>query len=79
MSQSIRTVKAEDVENGDFLVGLDNGYVIDVDTNHDIRGDYNVRLGGEDTVLLTFNDAQGGENYLLVASDHPIDVKREDS
>lgn len=59
------TIPANLVREGDFIVGLDNGYVIDVES-----------LGV--TTVITFNDAEGYENYLILRSDHPVDVRTED-
>lgn len=49
---------------GDFLVDLDNGYVVDVEE-------------WEESVRITFHDADGNECYLETGSHHPIRVKRD--
>lgn len=68
-------VAADQVEEDDFLPGLDNGYVVDVEEGPDLRGDYNTRFAGEH-VLITFHDADGNENYLLLLPEHEIEVAR---
>lgn len=62
-------ITASEVEEGHFLVGVGNGYVIDVDTRPDVRnGDDNTTMG-EGSILITFNDQYGDENYLLIGPD----------
>jgi len=65
---------------GDFLPGLDNGYVVEVEEND---GYFSYPGGGrvtaampDDTVLITFHDAQGDECYLLMPGDSQIQVER---
>jgi hypothetical protein len=71
-------IKAKKVKPGHTLLGLD-GYVIEVERQDGYLsipggGRYNVSAG-EDIVLITFNDALGGEGYLMVDKNHPITVK----
>ena len=74
------TVDVENLEEGDFLVGLDDGYVFEVDEDPNISLDssYNVAIGG-DMVLVTFHDALGNENYLVLTRGHPVKVRRGES
>lgn len=55
-------IKAKKVRRGHSIPGLDNAYVIDVET-----------VGYEDIEIL-FNDAEGGEGTLRVHRNHPIVV-----
>lgn len=76
---STETVDVQDLREGDFLVGLDSGYVFSVDENPDVSmgdGSYHFNMG-DGMVLVTFHDAQGNENYLLLTQGHPVDVRRE--
>lgn len=72
------TIPANLVREGDFIVGLDNGYVIDVETDEvsNPTGRFAESLGV--MTVITFNDAEGYENYLILRSDHPVDVRTED-
>lgn len=70
-------VEAGEVQEGDFLPGLDNGYVVEVDHDPDVwDGRYNVSMS-TGLVLLTFHTAQGEEAYLLCPPDMPVTVKRD--
>lgn len=77
MSGVEMTVPAEEVEEGDFLTGLDNGYVFEEpERNPNIGyGRWNTALG-EGAVLISFHDAQGDENYLICAPDMKVSVRR---
>ena len=75
--KGIHTVPANKVREGAFLVGLENGYVIEVEESPSLV-DYvgiNPFLG---MILITFNDACGGENYMILTPEHPVDVRYED-
>lgn len=64
-------------QDGDYLVGLDNGYVVEVDTDTDyVSLGYNSGRLHDGMVLVTFHDRDGDENYLILNEDHPINVKR---
>ena len=72
-------VKMSEVQEGDYLTGLDNGYVVEVEKDPDVsmgvgRGTYAAM--GSGMVMLTFHDAEGGEGYLMAAADMPVEVKR---
>ena len=69
---------ASEVQEGDFLPDLDNGYVVDVDEEASAEVCWS-RHGGafpEGMVLITFHDSEGEENYLILTSDHPITIER---
>lgn len=73
------TIKAKKVKRGHTIPGLDNAYVIEVEKQDGYleipgSGRYSV-AAPERSVLITFNDAEGGEGYLMVDKDHPIVVK----
>lgn len=71
-------IQAQLVREGDFLPGIDDGYVIDVETT-DIRafsGSYNVSLGV--MTAITFNDADGEECFLLLPQESLVAVRPED-
>lgn len=56
-------MKAKKVKVGDFLTGLDDGYVFEVSaTEYDVE--------------ILFHDADGGENLLKVGPEHPLSVRR---
>ena len=72
-------VKASEVKQGDFLIDLDNVYVIEeptadpVLTIQDGRHGFAVASG---LVLITFHDQHGEENYLIVSADLPLTIER---
>jgi hypothetical protein len=72
------TIPARDVEEGDFLPGLDMGYVFDVDVDEQIRtftaGEVNILMG--EFTVITFHDQDGDENYLILKGDVPVTVER---
>lgn len=59
-------VQASEIEEGHFLTGLDNGYVIEVEE----VGHY------DDEVKITFNTADGGEGYLTVPKNMPLQATK---
>lgn len=75
------TIKAKKVRPGHSIPGLDSAYVIEVQRQDGYishpGGRYNVSAG-EDIVLITFNDAEGGEGYLMVDKNHPINVDQRE-
>jgi hypothetical protein len=75
---NVKMVKAKKVREGDYLVGLDNGYVSEVERGAYASFDdkYGTNQGGENSVLIVFHDAQGDENYLVCGKDMPITVER---
>lgn len=62
------TITASDAEPDMFIVGLDNGYIVDVEDSPGLAR-------GEGLLLITFHDANGDENYLLLQPDHPLTVE----
>jgi hypothetical protein len=64
-----RTVKAKKVRAGDFLVGLDDGYVYE--TTDPYPGDEGAN------VEIVFHDDGGGENTLVCWRELRITVSRE--
>lgn len=74
------TVEAKDVREGDFLPGLDNGFVFQ-DAESDLylwmgEGSDNPYVLPEDSVRITFHTQQGDEAYLICPSDMPVTVQR---
>lgn len=59
-------MQASEVRAGDTIPGLDNAYVIDVETTEvsSFTGPYAFSLG--ELTVITFNDAEGGEGYLIL-------------
>jgi hypothetical protein len=76
MSADIQ-VTASEVQEGDFLPGLDNGYVFqEPETDHDLRdGRYNTAVG-RGLALISFHDQNGDECYLLAPPDMTVTVTR---
>lgn len=52
--------------DGDFLAGLDNGYVVEVLADYD------------GTVRVTFHDCDGNEGELTCSESMPVDVMRRE-
>ena len=79
-----QTIQARDLQphtdtvEGDFIVGLDNGYVVEVDfdTDYISLGRLSGRLP-DDMVLITYHDQDGEENYLILREEHPVTVERK--
>lgn len=76
MKDKAENVRLKDIEEGDFLTGLDNGYVVDVDSAA------NVSLGlwsaaPYDYLKITFHDAEGEEQYLIGAPNTRLSAFRE--
>lgn len=73
-------IKAKKIRPGHSIPGLDNAYVIESERSDgytSIPGGssrYSVALG-DDHQIVTFNDALGGEGYLLLPRDMPVTVK----
>lgn len=79
----IQKIKASQVREGDYLPGLDNGFVIqDPEKNAGYlsyptpTSGYSVAMPG-DTVVITFHDADGEECYLLLPSDSRLTVSHD--
>ena len=63
-----QTVEASEVREGDFFPALDNGYVVEVETEDD--------LWGSPSVVITFHDRHGDEAQLRCAPDMLVTVER---
>ena len=75
-------VQAQTVQEGDFLPGLDNGYVFQDAEENDGYFEYPGGYGNrgamsEDTVLITFHNSNGDECYLLLPGDTQVEVTRD--
>lgn len=57
-------ITAGEVMLGDFLTGIDNGYVVDIEEDP----------LGYSYVTITFHDRNGDEGELKVAADTPLEV-----
>lgn len=64
---------AKDLAVGDFLVGLDNGYVVDIEPDPDWRDGHNVGYG-HGMIGVTFHDQQGEENYMILNPETNVEV-----
>lgn len=79
--QTLR-VKANEVQEGDFLPGLGDAYVFQAPETGDGYLSYPMTDGGmsaampEDTVVISFHDRDGEENYLIVQPEFEIQVNR---
>ena len=75
------TIDASEVQEGDFLTGLANGYVVEVEEgngylSYPSTGSGYAAAMPEDTILITFHDEEGNENYLLASPSLRLDVSR---
>ncbi len=72
----VETINAESVEEGMYLSALGDGYVVDFEEvgEADFRDRHNLGLA-RDKVCITFHDANGEENYLLLQPDCPVQVR----
>lgn len=57
-------VEASDVEEGDFLTALDNGYVFEVEEESEFY------------TRINFHDCDGEECYLIVPNETNVSVRR---
>lgn len=74
-------IQADELREGDFLPGIDNGYVYEVETGNGYLSYPSTGYGTnaampEDTILVSFHDADGNENYLLLSPECMIEVSR---
>jgi hypothetical protein len=73
------TVPAAEVQEGDYLPGLDNGYVFEDPEDADDKvslSDGRFSFGvGDGMTLVSFHTADGDEAYLVVPSDMPVTVE----
>lgn len=72
-------ISADLVRKGDTIRGLDNAYVIDVETTEvsTFTGRDNYYLLGLMTVV-TYNDAMGEECYLILPPASEVSIEPED-
>lgn len=64
---------ASELESGDYLTGLDNGYVVEVGDNETPHMDGRYVIDrGDGLVSITFHTAQGEEGELIVPSEMPV-------
>lgn len=72
-------VDANQIRVGDFIPGLDNAYVIEVEeqecASFETHG-YHPLLGT--FIVVTYNDAEGDEGYLLLTPGTKVAVTPED-
>lgn len=74
-------IQADAVMEGDFIPGLDNGYVFEVEENNGYLS-YPSASGGyssampEDTVLIGYHDSSGEECYLLLPGSSHLTIER---
>lgn len=69
-------VAADEIQVGDFIPGLDNAYVIDVEETDRIVNEYNISLS-RGNVVVTYNDADGDEGYLILTPTTRVEIRRE--
>lgn len=75
-------VSANEVQEGDFLPGLDNGYVFEVEEGNGYLSYPRTDSGQsvcmpEDTILIGFHDAEGEECYLLLPGESMLTIERK--
>lgn len=77
-------ITASELRVGHMIPALDNAYVAEVEVNDGYLS-YPSTGGGyaaampEDTILVTYHDSEGNENYILFTNpDHPLDVYESD-
>jgi hypothetical protein len=79
---TVQDIAARDILTGDWIPGLDNAFVIEVTLDEPIwiregSGYRNYPYVTPDThVLITFNNVNGNEGYLIVDGDTPITIER---
>ena len=73
-----RKIEARFIREGDFLPGLDNGYVFeDPEENPSLTyGRYNASLSGDGIVMVGFHTAEGEEAHLVCPDNMPVTVER---
>lgn len=69
-------VAADEIMVGDFIPGLDNAYVIEVEETDRIVNEYNISLS-RGNVFVTYNDADGDEGYLILTPTTRIEILRQ--
>lgn len=66
---------ASDVEEKDFLPGIGDAYVFDVDYNADFRNEYNVSIT-QGMVVITVHNHEGDEDTLILSPTTQITIRR---
>lgn len=82
MTKTVMTVPASEVQEGDFLPGLGNGYVFEDAESASGKvsmsdGRYSFDVG-EGMTLVSFHTAEGDEAFLVVPEDMPVTVERSE-
>lgn len=75
-------VTALNINEGDYLPGISNGYVVEVETGNGYLDYPRTGYGSsgampDDTIIVTFHNDQGDEGYLLLPPDTRVTVLRE--
>lgn len=80
----IQNINASQVREGDFLPGLNNGFVYEEPEVNNPYLSYPVSSSGgysvampSDTVLIKFHDRDGEECFLLMPSDSKLQVSHD--
>lgn len=68
------TIAADEVQVGDFLPALDNGFVFETDESPA----YTWGGAADGFFAIGFHDNDGNENYLFVYPESQVTVRRED-
>lgn len=76
-----QTIEASELQEGDFIPGLDNAYVYEVETGNGYLSYPSTGYGmatamPEDTLLVTYHDADGNENYMLLSPEARLTIER---
>jgi hypothetical protein len=71
MSSEI-VIPAEEVREGYSLPDLDFGYVIDVEESPELSYGRHSASFADGMIMITFHDANGNENYLIVQKDYDV-------
>jgi hypothetical protein len=74
-------VTAADLMAEDSIPGLDNAYIVEVETGDGYLSYPRTASGysaamPEDTILVTYHDANGNENYMLLNPDAELIIER---
>lgn len=64
-----------DNSDGDSLVGLDNGYVVEIEDADYVSLASNSGRLPEDMKLITFHTAEGDEAYLIAPENMPVTIR----
>lgn len=73
-------ILASDLKPGMTIPGLDNAYIIEVETGNgyltypSTGSGYDAAMP-DDTIVVTFHDRNGEENYMLLNPNMPLEVE----